>query len=165
INYVDPSGLYANICRKGNEIWITIPMVYTGAGATPGVIDRFNREIESTWSGQFGPYTVHTDVPELSGPAPNANYVDVSAGTYAPFITPDGPAAAHVDPGGQGHFQENQPGSTAAHEAGHMMGYEGHRKDPMDIMAPGWSRKPGARPSPQDIETILGDPTNSCDCP
>ena len=51
--FADSQGLDAKVSVSGNNVTIEIPITYSGSGATPETVRKFNRGIESSWSGQF----------------------------------------------------------------------------------------------------------------
>ena len=115
VNWKDPSGLFAQVTVSGSQVTIILPIQYTGPGATQGVINEFNQAIEDSWSGTYGSYDVTTVVTE--GPENTIYIPERGSGGRVPasefcavypwaFIGPD------------------EPGWTAAHEAGHLMGLE-----------------------------------------
>jgi uncharacterized protein RhaS with RHS repeats len=103
---IDPLGLDAIVTASGNDVHITIPIQYSGAGASPAVIDKFNNAIEAAWSGQFGQYNVTTEV---------------TTGSMNKITVPKGDGRAEVQGTNRGTWPAERPGWTAAHEAGHLM--------------------------------------------
>jgi RHS repeat-associated protein len=62
VNWIDLWGLnaYVYVWEAGGKtnVDIFIPINYVGEGATPEVIDKFNKAIEEYWSGEMGKYNV-----------------------------------------------------------------------------------------------------------
>jgi hypothetical protein len=48
--------------KNSQTVTIVVPIQYDGPGATPETIEKFNNGIKEEWTGQFGPYTVITEV-------------------------------------------------------------------------------------------------------
>jgi hypothetical protein len=105
--YVDPDGKEAKIVTDGNKINITIPITFTGNGASSDVVSKFISGIESSWSGTFGKYQVETKVTEGKD-----NIIEV----------PKGDGQAIVTGTNRGNWPSERPEWTAGHEAGHLMG-------------------------------------------
>ena len=84
VNSVDSYGLYATVKVSGNNVKIYIPIQFHGAGATPAVIGKFKRGIESTWTGKFGKYNVQTFV---VSPKKGVDYnkIEISKGNDTPM--------------------------------------------------------------------------------
>jgi uncharacterized protein RhaS with RHS repeats len=114
--WVDPRGLYAEVKVNGNDVIITLPVEYTGAGVSPDVIEKFNKGIRDHWTGKFGKYnvTVNTVNPKPDCSADKKNTINVPAGNGRAFVNKVG--------GNTGTWQAERPAWTAAHEAGHLMG-------------------------------------------
>jgi len=109
VNSFDPSGRFAQMAADGCNITITIPITYYGPGATPSVIEKFNRAIESHWTGQFGQYNVTT--PVVAG---NQNRICVPNGSARAYVLGVG--------GNTGVWPAEVDDWVAAHEAGHWVG-------------------------------------------
>jgi hypothetical protein len=132
------------------SVAIFLPITFVGAGADPEVVDRMINAIERTWSGQFGNYSVITQV--TYG---RENLAWISEG--------EGRASVWLFARGGTHgswFSEDSPWTTA-HEAGHMMGLEDwYSDDPQGYKSPGIMSKRGEPPSATDIFAILNSPRN-----
>lgn len=124
VNFVDPTGEYAEVVVNGKKIVITLPIEYSGSGATPAVTARFNRGIASNWSGKIDGYDVTVKVlspPPAGTPEDKKNIIDVPKG--------DGRAYVNGVGGNTGVWPAKRPGWTAAHEAGHLMGLDDKYSD------------------------------------
>jgi len=161
INQIDPYGLDALVCVKGNDVEIILPIQYTGAGATADTIERFNRGIEEAWRGKFGSHNVRTIVTEG-----NLNQIRV------PYESSDPLGRAFLDPGStsSGEWPWTKSGEVAGHEAGHLMGLpdlelydeKGNliKENQGNIMA-----EIGGKPFGRDIDKIIQLNRNICPCP
>ncbi|PRC92382.1 RHS repeat-associated core domain-containing protein [Solimicrobium silvestre] len=107
--YIDPFGEDATVTVNGNNVQVTIPITYTGNGATPALIASVNQSISSQWSGQFGNYIVTTSV--VTGPG---NTVNLVAGPGTSVVTDNNAGTWFT--AGQGNFIWE-----VSHEAGHLM--------------------------------------------
>jgi len=116
LSYVDSLGLYAKVVVRGNRVEITIPIEYTGPGATKEVVNRFNRGIRQNWSGNIGRYKVRVRTPKPANDCPpdKKNVIDVPQGNGRAYVNGVG--------GNTGVWPSQRPAWTAGHEAGHLMG-------------------------------------------
>jgi RHS repeat-associated protein len=110
ISNVDPLGLYASCSCKNGVEHINIPITFTGAGATPENIQKFTSAIENEWS------TSGFVVSVTSGPQ---NQINIVPGNYGAAVTS---ACVWGNCNASGTWGGGNPGSVAAHEAGHLMG-------------------------------------------
>jgi RHS repeat-associated protein len=145
VNYVDPTGQYAQVCRNGNDVTITLPITYKGKGATPETMAKFNNAIEQKWSGTFGQYNVKTIV--TSGPE---NQIAVP--------NSDGVAVVSKDRT-KGYWPAKRSPSVGAHEAGHLMGLRDRYTDKNNDgywepgeQDPGWENNLMANPEQGHVE-------------
>ncbi|HKJ50858.1 MAG TPA: RHS repeat-associated core domain-containing protein [Gammaproteobacteria bacterium] len=109
--YIDPDGRDAIIAIDGKDIKITIPIKFSGKGATPEVTNKFTSRIESEWTGTFGKFNVVTSVA-----------TEVKDGVISRIEVPEGGGRAFVRGGNRGVWPSERPAWTAAHEAGHLLG-------------------------------------------
>ena len=127
-------------------------MEYTGPGATPANIEKFNAGIRKYWSGRHGRYRVRvrTTRPDAQCPGNRKNVINV----------PNGNGRAYVDGvgGNTGTWPADRPEWTAAHEAGHLMGLDDQYTDRGGVK-PGYEGNiMGSRdgvPSAADIADII----------
>jgi RHS repeat-associated protein len=167
IRYLDPNGLYVDIQynEKTKEVLFRMPIRYTGDGATPEKIQQFNKGIEQHWTGQFGRYTVKTEVVNpnfLDDILGHANNIEVSQEITRhkkELFNQEDNSRAYVARFGDyasGKWQANSgewpakssDGWTAAHEFGHLAGVGDKYKDVFDKKGnfmgsralPGWGR-------------------------
>ncbi len=120
VNFVDRSGLYAEVTVEGNNVTIVLPIEFVGKGATEDVINTFTNEIERQWTGQFGKYNVTTKVitPDPDCPDDKKSKVRVytknlSGRSYSSFR------------GAESTWYSDRAGSStspAPHESGHLLG-------------------------------------------
>jgi RHS repeat-associated protein len=146
---VDPMGLDVIVHRSGNDISITIPITYKGAGASSAVIAKFNSGIATHWTGSFGKYNVTTTV---------------TTGTLNVIDVPLGDGRAVVRGTNTGVWQELRPEWTAAHEAGHLMGLPDRYSYTTGNPLPGESgimAQRGGLPTEKDIDDILKAKSNT----
>jgi RHS repeat-associated protein len=113
----DPTGMEAAVfISDNNEVTITIAIKYRGEQATPENIEKVNRAIEETWSGQFGGYNVKTVVVE-SDPSLKSSDIELKSA--------EGSAVVRGKDKGQWDPDEPEVGAwVAAHETGHLLGLE-----------------------------------------
>jgi RHS repeat-associated protein len=150
VGFIDPLGLAATVVVNGNNVSITIPIQYSGPGATPALIQAWNDAIQRMWSGPFGRFTVKTTV--TNGPD---NKIAVPCGngraeTPPPWNTGTWPARS---------LPGVDPLWTASHEAGHLMGLIDEYNPFSGIPFTGWEHDiMGATngvPSERDIAEII----------
>ena len=149
--FSDPWGLWAAVTVSGNNVSITLPIQYSGLGATPERIRDWNNAIQRSWSGQFGKYRVTTSVTrgtqnQIDVPCENGQAVTdriANTGTW-PAFGPKGYSSAEW---------------MAAHEAGHLMGLLDKYVHWSGRPFPGWEHDiMGAvdqAPSARDIADII----------
>lgn len=65
LSFVDPMGLYAEICANGTDIAINIPYHFSGSAATPENIKSITGVMERSMSGQIGPYRSQVAVGQM----------------------------------------------------------------------------------------------------
>ena len=106
VGRIDPFGLAASCTADsaGNKT-ITIPITYSGPGATSAVTDAMSRAIETTWSAPGYTVVVTTGAD---------NTVNVPTGRGTSFVNAVG--------GNRGTWYADEIPWVAAHEAGHLMG-------------------------------------------
>jgi RHS repeat-associated protein len=116
---IDPLGLVGYVCQKGNNIGIAIPINFRGA--TPAQVAEISAAIEKAWSGQFGRYSVVTQIlPQATWDRGSANFIAISSGTNTSWVHA-------VDKNWGQWFIPGQWGDkTFAHEAGHLLGLGDH---------------------------------------
>jgi RHS repeat-associated protein len=104
----DPFGLAASCSTDANNnIIITIPITFSGPGATPDVVNRMTQAIQSEWS-QPG-FTVN-----VTSGTDNRIFVPTNSNGAPSFVNGVG--------GNSGTWYGDDPAWVAAHEAGHLMG-------------------------------------------
>jgi RHS repeat-associated protein len=149
VNFSDPFGLYANVTVVGNDVFIEIPISYSGPGATLDVINKFNEAIRDYWSDQFGEFTVHTEVTTGTD-----NQIYVPCGKGRAFMFKE-----YYKGYKRGKWPSESSEWTAAHEAGHMIGLEDRYYEETKKPWPGWENnimgKVGKRPDSLDILFII----------
>ena len=71
VNGVDPDGNAAIIEKKGNNVNVTIPVIFSGNAATKQNIEDIKRMVAQQFNGEYGQYNVKTNVvdynPEIHG--------------------------------------------------------------------------------------------------
>jgi len=164
VNRIDPTGLTARVCRRGNRVDIEIPIRFRNYHLSDEqakqVTDEWKEAIEDTWTGQFKKYDVTTRVTD----DPGGNTIDI--------VTGGGSGRSSVDADQRsGAWYATDPPQTAAHEAGHLLGLPDRYKTRRDkrkyagnIM--GTKHNDGGKPWEQDIREIIdrfADP--DCSCP
>ncbi len=155
INFVDPTGLDAIICVRGNTIQITLPIRFFGTGLTPDLQGDLIRAIEDTWTNKFGQYSVETNVTS-----------EAKSGILNEIEIPnDYTGVSYVDDYRRGKWNPNISKNTAAHEAGHLLGLENLELPatapfPRDIMG---DAEEGV-PLKDTIERVLRAPSNIRSC-
>jgi hypothetical protein len=152
ISLIDPWGLLATVAVSGNEVAITLPISYSGPGATPGRMADWSDAIMKSWSGQFGRYHVTTTVTD--GPD---NQITVPC-DYGRAET-NGAQGTGIWPA-FGIKGWTSPSRVAAHEAGHLMGLFKDQYNPWTGAAyPTWEHdimaSPDQSPSERDIAGII----------
>jgi RHS repeat-associated protein len=150
VNLVDPLGLWASVSVSGNTVSITLPITYSGPGATPDRIQEWNNAIERSWSGQFGKYHVTTRVTQGSQNQINVPCERARAETPPPGNSGTWPAL---------NVPGVDPAWAAAHEAGHLMGLIDEYNRWSGIPYSSWEHDImgalGQLPSERDITEII----------
>jgi hypothetical protein len=120
----DPTGNYAEVRVNDRDVEITLPIRYTGPGATPQTIADFNARIEKAWSGHVGDFNVRTKVttPEEGTPEKRMNTI------FVPAKSNDSAFVAQRS-WNTGTWPANQK-EAVPHEAGHLMRLWHARMDP-----------------------------------
>lgn len=129
VNGVDPDGNAAIIQKNGNNINVTIPVIFSGVAATPPNIKNVTSWIAKNLSGKYGKYNVKTAVVKydikkhgitynivklLDGPS---SQCDGGRGSCAK-PTNMFPNLAYID------LNSQNPEYTATHETAHLMGLD-----------------------------------------
>ncbi len=123
VNFVDPSGLYAEVTVDGNNVTITLPMAYWSSdGLTKEEIDqaaaKFNQGIKDMWGGTHGNYNVTVNIiMKNESDCPNdrrVNHIELLKGT--------GTSESARGIGNKHKWYAGQPALTGAHEGGHLLG-------------------------------------------
>ncbi len=169
VNFVDPSGLYAEVTVDGNNVTITLPMAYWSSdGLTKEEIDqaaaKFNQGIKDMWGGTHGNYNVTVNIiMKNESDCPNdrrVNHIELLKGT--------GTSESARGIGNKHKWYAGQPALTGAHEGGHLLGLrDGYvvvngvaqataDRYIGDIMGP-YKNDPNVQPaaSQQDIQDII----------
>jgi RHS repeat-associated protein len=133
LRYIDPTGHYYEWRRDGNNVVITLPVMWQGlAAAVPEVVDAYYRQIESAWSGQFGQYNVILQITTPAEGAPRSQYNVIEIGPLDPNVASGRPFANEVG----GNYAKLGPLDalnesfsrylwllwTSGHEVGHLLG-------------------------------------------
>ena len=157
LDFIDPTGEFAEVTVEGNQISIRVPIHFSGDGVTSKLTETYSRAIERAWSGKFGQYKVMTKV-DTSGEHGKTNKVKiVDDETFRSKVI------NHI----KGIWNNSGDKAMAAHEGGHLMGLPDRYTDvkgrdgtvigalPKDggekgIMGPNMSKPPTA----QDIKEI-----------
>jgi RHS repeat-associated protein len=169
VKYIDPDGNYSEIYVEGNNINITIPVVFTGKAATQKNINRIKNGIENTWKGKFGNYTVTTTVQQVDkdykGVHNTVNVKDKGRSIVFGFFDIGGNESFDLGTTESNIYEvDSSTGNSkdlewiSAHEAGHIMGLKDRYANKKgadkgwenNIMA-GRTKKPDVR----NIEQIL----------
>jgi len=145
-NLTDSLGLWAAVSVSDNSVSITLPIQYSGPGATADRVQDWNNAIQRAWSGQFGKYHVTTRV---------------TRGPQNQITVPCGQGISHVDIPGRntgtwwsGGLQGVNPLWIPAHEAGHLMGLDDEYWPWSGLPVDGWQH---------DIMGVLGQPPSERD--
>ncbi len=120
----DPLGLYAEVKVDDDNVTITLPIEYSGPGATADVIKKFNDRIESRWSGRFGKYKVKAVVvtPNKETPCQKKNRINVPNQAGRSFVDEAGGNRGVWYPDNPPEWNSHDEDWVAAHESGHLMG-------------------------------------------
>lgn len=154
--FIDPNGEDAVVVVDGSNINITIPISYSGTGATQEAINGFNRGIENAWTGQFGRFSVTTTVVdhEVNGLLNKINVVD---GTGRSNVVGKNSGTWYAKP-------QDMQGNVGAHEAGHLMGLKDRYNKRTGVPLPGYETnimaRIGGRVDSNDIVRIKTSETN-----
>ncbi len=121
VNRIDPSGLIGYVCKKGNNVGISVPINFKGATSSAEVA-RIVSAIERAWTGNIGGMNVVTTVNIY------VDRQDMYSVNNMRVRDGDGPSWVHaVD---QNHGEFLMPGqwedATFPHEVGHMLGLPDH---------------------------------------
>lgn len=148
LSVTDPLGLHVRVAVSGSTVTMTLPIQYRGPGADPATIAKFNSAIERAWSGKFGTYNVRLRVvkPTFMCLPWEKNVIDI----------PLGNGRAFVRGGNRGVWQQRRPGTTAAHEAGHLMGLPDRYND-----VPGQGSQPMKGYETNIMGAPVGTPTQA----
>jgi RHS repeat-associated protein len=134
--FVDPDGKDAVIVfSKTGGVNITIPITFSGSGATPSAVSAIKNDIATRWSGNYTingkTTTVTTNV--IDGPS-NGKHNTIKL-TTGPTSLADLKGASFVRNGNSGEWNINSLGmryGEAAHEAGHLMGERDYYREGID---------------------------------
>jgi len=177
--YLDRDGRDAVIAWQANgSINISIPITFSGPGATVANIQAIKNDIRTTWSGTYAIGGVNREVSvQVVEGALNGVNNSITL-TTGPTSNRAG-GASFVRGGNSGEWNTNSPGMQngnheAAHEAGHLMGEGDHYTESrgpggerVTPPRPGYENNvmgttgPGARGDSRNMENILRSPQNS----
>jgi len=160
LSLVDPSGLIAYVCKKGDSIGIVVPYnIIRYNGVTVEDVARMVRLASERWSGRIGRYTVKTQVMTMDG-----------------LKVPGWNDGLWLLPGYSGDADENHWYTHQAydyiygHEVGHKMGFSNFRNASSKELMYEYAEPGDRRPTEANINWIL-DPYNpeivrvkGCDC-
>lgn len=117
----DSDGNKATILKNGNNLIILIPVAFTGDGATIKNMNDVTRAVEKQFSGQFGKYTVSTQVIQEKLEY-GANIVNLSKWSGR-GETRQAESKAYI------YMGNNNPLYGALHEFAHLFGIDDQYKD------------------------------------
>jgi hypothetical protein len=117
----DSDGNKATILKNGNNLIILIPVAFTGDGATIKNMNDVTRAVEKQFSGQFGKYTVSTQVIQEKLEY-GANIVNLSKWSGR-GETRQAESKADI------YMGNNNPLYGALHEFAHLFGIDDQYKD------------------------------------
>jgi RHS repeat-associated protein len=130
LKYVDPTGTAAIIHRQGNNLRIILPVFFSGEAASSGanrraLIGAFTAEVQRVWSGQFGKYSVTTEVLDITAePGTPMDYrPSPSDGVNTVSFDRRGNDRSHVVNSKYASINlDRLVAGVQAHEAGHLLG-------------------------------------------
>jgi RHS repeat-associated protein len=156
VNAVDPSGLIAYVCQKGNNVGIALPVAFSGGSQQTQ--QRIINSIQRAWSGSFNGFNVRLVVVPMSSWNSAGNIIYVNAGR-----SPHGEDRARATSNSalvwEGSAWPNN--MDYPHEAGHLMGLPDTTMYPGAIMDGNLN---GAAPKAHEIQGILDSDANVVGC-
>jgi len=158
---VDSNGQDYTVYTLGNDIYIMLPVRFTGPGATAQNVAMYRKYIQDTWSGQIGQYNVTTILTTPSSPT-GGNEIVIENGRGTAYTEPEN-NRARVFAGEYGNIE------ASSHEVGHLLGLTDQYRDTYSCINGRWQRfsRPlplgqgnimatlGERPSALDIYRIM----------
>ncbi len=113
----DPNGNWAYVSQTGANVQIAIPIYFEGQGATQQNITNVVNQIQSTWSGNFGGYSVTTAVQLAGNPSDPGTPVDVLPPNIVELATSTASVSSYTSTWDYGYWDTYSNGaSTFAHE-------------------------------------------------
>ncbi len=128
VNVSDPAGLYVEVAVSGNDVTLTLPIMFQGPNATPAAIQAYTQAIAKAWCGAFGQYQVQMRV---ITPAPDTARSQYNIAEIGPLNPDQSGGRPFADEVGGNYMKlgpltrvpesDQYPVWTAGHEAGHLM--------------------------------------------
>ncbi|SHF38658.1 RHS repeat-associated core domain-containing protein, partial [Thermomonas hydrothermalis] len=156
VNSIDPSGLIAYVCQKGNNVDIALPVAFSGGSQQTR--QRIINSIQRTWTGSFGGFNVRLVVVPMSRWNSAGNIIYVKAGR-SPGV--EDRARATLNAAVVWEVSSWPNDMDYPHEAGHLMGLPDTRMYPGAIMDRDLN---GATPKYHEIQGILDSDVNVIGC-